>query len=537
LALLSATVIFAGTAAHAQPCRVDALAQGTRLSQATPQFPLATEPLRAFYGQAPAACAWSDADATALIAALAEVESHGLDPRRYRLDAILQRSVTADPLQAGGAPVLIPASTMPARNPQSASDRDVLLTDAALTYARVMMQGQVDPAAIEDDVDLKRPPENSLPALRAALSTGTVAQWLTALPPPTADYAALRTALARYRVLAAAGGWAELPVSNTTVEPGNDADVIPALRQRLFIEGDLAIVEGGETYDPLTVVAVRRFQTRVGLNPDGRLGKTTIQMMNIPVGRRLDQIAANLDRRRAFGRVLPTTRIEVNVPGATGVLYENGIPTLTMRVVVGDRNHPTPMLASAISSIVINPPWNVPYSITSKEILPKLATQPDYLERNRLRWVGEGAQRLVQDPGPGNSLGRIKFDFRNKFDVYLHDTSSRSFFTRDNRAQSHGCVRVEFPVDLAARLLQEDPSWPRQNIEKAIAAGTTLRVAVKRPIPVVLSYWTAFVAQDGIVEFRRDVYGRDARHAAALYGRSQATSRISTPARTKDAPG
>ncbi|MDE1173416.1 MAG: L,D-transpeptidase family protein [Parvibaculaceae bacterium] len=186
---------------------------------------------------------------------------------------------------------------------------------------------------------------------------------------------------------------------------------------------------------------------------------------------------------------------------------------------VGSKTTPTPILISRITSLVINPPWNVPASITQREMLSKIAADPSYLAKNDMYWT-DG--RLVQRAGPKSSLGRIKFDFPNQYQVYLHDTPSRGAFNAADRARSHGCVRLGDPINLAATLLAPDPAWNRTRLDALIDSRDTSRVRLVNPMPVFLAYWTAFVDVDGTTEFRDDLYGRDQRLRLALYGSGSA---------------
>jgi murein L,D-transpeptidase YcbB/YkuD len=256
------------------------------------------------------------------------------------------------------------------------------------------------------------------------------------------------------------------------------------------------------------------FQTRHGLVPDGVLGPGTRAELNAPAEQRLAQIDANLERWRWLPP-LPADRVEVNIAGAEATLYRRGAAQLSMRVIVGDPRHRSPMFASRIDSIVFNPPWNVPASIAVKELLPKEAAHPGYFARNDFHFV-DGA--LQQSPGPKNALGRLKFDFNSPFGVYLHDTPGRAAFGRPNRALSHGCIRLEKPLELAAAILPA-AVWAPESIDAAIAAGTTLRVAVAQPIPLYVLYWSVVVAPDGQLLFHRDVYGWDAKLTQALAAR------------------
>jgi len=360
--------------------------------------------------------------------------------------------------------------------------------------------------------------------LRSVLRRGDVAGWLRELPPRQPEYAALKALLARYRDLAARGDWVKLDAPAKAVKPGKASPLVPLLRRRLAEEGYLE--ESPSPDDVLAgdiLDALKRFQADHGLAVDGALGKKTVEALNVGPAERVRQIALNLERWRQFSRGIPATRIEVNTAAATAALVVADKRVLEMRAVVGKKETPTPLVRSDLRTVIIDPPWIVPVSIIRKEILPALKRKPDYLEKNNMHWQGN---QLVQAPGEKNSLGRIKFEFPSSFDVYLHDTPARSLFTRearDDRARSHGCIRLEKPLDLAEILLKDNGDWPRERIEQAIAEGGTVRVPVTTEIPVVVAYWTAFADRDGRAEFRDDIYGRDARLFEALTRRSGET--------------
>ena len=435
-----------------------------------------------------------------LQAALDDAAAHGVDTGDLRLPA------AADPADTYGA-----------------AEVDILITDAFLRYA-----GRIHPGV---DRETRRywaivpDPIDPAAELATAGDPAAFASLLRALLPSAPAYDRLVDALRRYRGIAAAGGWPAVPDDGEVVLGGDDPR-LATLRRRLTIEGDLAAGAADDDGDAL-VAAVRRFQARHGLDPDGRVGVRTLTELNVTAERRVVQILANLERWRMLPRRMPQTRVVVNVADATLEYLRDGVPSLGMRVVVGDRRHATPVLAAAITAVVLNPPWNVPRSIATREILPKLKRDPGYLARNgivvvgredgdphgqRIDWLKLSADRfpfrLRQLPGPGNALGRIKFDLPNPFDVYLHDTPSKAAFKRPDRGLSHGCVRLERPEELAERLL-DGAAWDADALAAAIATGETRRVALQRPVPVYLLYWTAFVDAAGLVEFRRDLYGRD----------------------------
>jgi len=482
---LLALAVFAFQAAPAAACG-DPLAREAALAGAGEAVDRVA--VTEFYRSWGAGCAWTQENTAAFMHVLDGAAAHGLDPRAFHAEA-LKRGVPEE-------------------------ERDLLLTDAALAYARAMNDGRFDLARIEDDVDFPPSPgPGAVAQLKGALARGDAASWLASLPPKQPEYARLMEALAKYRALAAQGGWPVLQHAGPSLRPGEHSPLVPLLKRRLAAEGDLAAADDDLFFGAAAVDALKHFQSRNGLDVDGVLGKKSLAALNISAAERVAQIEANLERWRAFAHAIPPTRIEVNAAAASAALIVDGERVLAMRAIVGEKKTPTPILVSEVKTIVINPPWVVPESIIRKEILPALARRPDYLEKNRMRWI-DG--QLVQEPGEKNSLGRIKFEFANPFHVYLHDTPYRSLFARDERARSHGCVRLEKPVDLAEWLLERDPAWPRERIEQTIADGATLRIPLRNSIPVIIAYWTSFVDADGTVEFRNDIYGRDIRLLAAL---------------------
>jgi murein L,D-transpeptidase YcbB/YkuD len=461
-------------------------------------------------------CLWGQNDTGEAMTIFAAAAGDGLDPSDFHLSE----------LRALGD----------ATRAEMLRDRDVLLTDAALHYARIMTRGQVDLADIDTDIEFSANPVSSADDITSALTTGRAGAYLAGLAPRAAEYGRLKSALAQYRELTAKGGWLLLP-EGPSLRPGDSGAAIAALGARLKAEGDLTEPFEDVVYGGPLVGAVKNFQSRHGLNADGVVGPKTRAALNIAAQARVQQIEINLERWRILGYAVPATRFEVNVPAAAARLVMNGDTVLDMRAVVGDPKHPTPMLASRITDVVINPIWTVPPSIVKAEIEPILRRDPGYLERNNMHWMNGN---LVQDPGGTNPLGRLRFTFANKFGVYLHDTSAPALFANDNRARSHGCLRLEKPLDLAAALLAENPTWPREKIEETIAGGATIRIPLMKPVPVVIAYWTAFVDPDGTIEFRNDVYGRDERLAgalAALRAEQSRTGRIDDEIRLAEACG
>jgi murein L,D-transpeptidase YcbB/YkuD len=419
--------------------------------------------------------------------------------------------------------------TVPAGLP--AAERDLLLTDSFLRYAAALAGGRVSANAIETDWAFAPLAVDAEADLESALA-GDPGAVLARLAPPEPGYQALQDALARYRALAASGGWRPLP-DGARLKRGDSGAAVLALRRRLAAEDYLSrdALAGG--FDAAVEAAVRRFQAQHGIAADGAVGPDTFRALNVPAAARVEQIRVNLERWRELPRDWPKTRIEVNVPAASLAVIEKDEPRLVMRAIVGAEDHPTPALRARVSAVLFNPRWTIPVSIVKKEILPHLKRDPRYLERNHYVYAGAiRASALQQLPGASNALGRVKFEMPNIYDVYLHDTPTHPLFARAIRALSHGCVRLENPRQLALYALAGQGGWSEEEIDQAIAAGDTQRVPLSRSLPVYLLYWTAFVDAEGAVEFRDDIYGRDFRLATALAARD-AKERLN-PALTLD---
>ena len=484
--------------------------------------PVDTQALKRFYRSRGFAPAWGVDDggrkrAALLLAALAAADAHGLDPGSYHLDAIGVRREPPDE--------------------RDATLRELLLTDAFLRYATHVHSGRVRPEQVDADWGIATGPFDAVASLTRALREPTAFPLvLDSLPPSATEYARLVRTLRRYRAIAARREWPVIPPGLPLRRGDSDAR-IEALRDRLAAEDDLVSRgPGGPIYDRALEDATRRFQGRHGLAVDGIVGPATLGALNVPATERVRQIGLNLERWRWLPRDLGRRHVIVNAADATLEVVADGRPMLASRVVVGDRRHPTPIVEARLDAVVLNPPWNVPASIAVEEMLPRLRQHPRYLADNgivilerrdtdpfglRIDWAGVPSDplpfRLQQRPGPQNPLGRIKFETPNRFDVYLHDTPTRSLFGRPVRAASHGCVRVERARDVAVYVLASSPTpWSTSMIDEAIASGSTRRVPVAQPLPVYLLYWTVFVDADGVTHFRDDVYGRDRRLAAAL---------------------
>lgn len=396
------------------------------------------------------------------------------------------------------------------------------LVQAALDHAHAVRAGRLDSADFQRDWAMRPQSFDPLPSLRAAVAGNRLAAWVASLPPPYAGYDTLVAGLARYRRIAEQGGWSAVGAS-PQVKFGSRGAAVAALRKRLAIE-DPDLAAEGDSFDQPLLDAVRRAQRRYGLNPEGVVGPQTIASLNVPAGDRIKQIKANMERWRWLPTRLEKNRIQVNVAAAVLTVFDGDAPVTSMKAVTGRPGDKTPMLTSSIHSVVINPPWNVPSSIATKELWPKERANPGYLKRNGFRVIdtGNGGTRL-QQASEQSALGRYKFDFDNPFAVYLHDTPVQAGFDRFDRLASHGCVRLEKPADLAKLLLSTTPDWSTDKIDATVAAGKTVRARIANPVAVYLLYWTAFSTPNGVMSFREDPYKWDGVLANKIEARSATT--------------
>ena len=389
---------------------------------------------------------------------------------------------------------------------------DAMLWDRVVRFGQRELGQRVQPSRLDPLWAMDPPQRDVETELLVAHREDRISAWLQTLSPPNPQYAGLILASRRYQALARSGGWLPLP-KGLVGRAGSSHAGILALRARLSLEGyDVPISRSPEVFDAGLVSALKQFQGHHGLLVDGVVGPLTRAELDVPAETRVLQIEANLERWRWMPRNLPADRVEVDIAGAEAVLFRGQVPIFQSRVVVGRPHDKTPMFVSRLNAIVLNPPWNVPTGIANTEILPKAAKDPKYLSENDFIWV-DG--HLQQKAGPKSALGLIKFDLVSPFGVYLHDTPLREVFSKPSRALSHGCMRVEKPLDLATLLLTPQ-GMTLASLQAAIDAKETLRIALNTPTPLYVRYWTAVVDPGGQVSFRPDVYDWDRRLITAL---------------------
>lgn len=445
--------------------------------------------------------------------------------------------------------------------PLDAAVLDLMLTQSFLGYATHLVEGKVDPALVHNDWRARRRKVDLVKLLPPAVDGDSLGRLLAELAPPHAGYRELMDALARYRELAARGGWSRVP-GGESLRPGDIDARLPKLRARLRATGDLAVpadVEGN-AFGPATVAAVKRFQTRHGLEPDGVVGLKSVAAMNVPVEARIRQIELNLERWRWMPRDLGKRYIAVNIADFSLAVVENDETVLAMPVIVGTPFRKTPVFSAQMSYLEFAPFWTVPSTILREDKLPAIRKNPAFLrdhhfrvvrssgrimddqELGRIDWHKVKAEEfpgeLRMDPGPWNPLGRVKFMFPNAFNVYLHDTNERWLFDRSRRTFSSGCIRIGDPVELARYLLRDQRGWNEERLQESLYRDEPLQVGIN-PIPTHLQYWTAWVNDaDGDVEFRNDLYLRDLDLEVALLSlpREHDAAKIADPRPGKGKP-
>jgi len=516
-------------------CRAGLLALGMCLATSPAASETGTEALTAMLQKPVVACGAARLDGQRLtpyypVPIPLWIDEHGPNAR-----ARLLRSTLKDAGREGLEPARYRVAEIEAHwdgaRPDAQACLELLLTAAFDRYARDQRRGRVGPHEADPSWFLRPEAFDPVAALQAAASVTDFSRLLESLPPAHAAYARLRAALARYRQFAERGGWPDLP-AGPKLEPGAEHAQVHVLRARLKVEGDLPALalSFGARYDRALVAAVQRFQQRHGLRPDGIIGARTRAALNLPAAERAAQLRRAMERLRWLPRALGEHYVLVNTAGFELTVIEHGQTVLAMRTINGTPDQATPSFTATLQTLVINPYWYVPERIAQARLWPRARRDPGYLARHGFRvfdtrngwqeldpaqldWAridaGDSGVRLRQEPGPNNLMGRLSFVFPNPYDVFLHDTPERALFERDTRTFSEGCVRIEHAVALALHTLRRAPEWSETRLRKEIDSLRHLNLPLPEPIPVYVLYLSAWVDDDGRVQFRADSYGRE----------------------------
>jgi murein L,D-transpeptidase YcbB/YkuD len=472
--------------------------------------------------------AWTQTDdIDNFLRAAEEAYRDGLDPEDYHLSEIGR--IAAD----------VRAAAAPAN--EAIADLEMLLTDGFFRLVYHIEFGKVDPVRLDPSWNIYKDFGDEDPArwLESALGSPSVFEFIESKKSQHPLYSCLKATLEKYRRIGEEGGWEPVPAGET-LKKGMEDDRVVALRERLSIVGDLpdTVSTTLARFDEDVERAVMRFQERHGLDADGAVGARTLEAMNVPVQRRIDQLRVNLERGRWVLQDMTDTFVLVNIAGFRVYYVRENKFDWSTRAQVGSTYRQTPVFRSQMEYLVFNPTWTVPPTILVKDVLPAIKKDMGYLtEKNMVvldrsgRKVDPGAVDwprfsgsdfpyvIRQEPGPGNALGQVKFIFPNEHFVFLHDTPSKSLFNKSERTFSSGCIRVENPIELARLLLDSQNGWDAAKFEQVIVGGKTQTVYLSRPLPTLLLYWTAFATLDGNCNFRNDVYGRDPAVLEALAGK------------------
>lgn len=332
------------------------------------------------------------------------------------------------------------------------------------------------------------------------------------------QYELLREYLRKYKILDAEGNWPKINTDKKSLKIGDNSLIVLQIKKRLSRLEDYKGDTLNSSFDNELTLALKRFQQRNGINDDGLLNKETITELNIPLKTKLKQILVNMERSRWLPVTLTGDYLAVNIPEFKLHVYRADSLLWSCNAVVGQTVHPTTQFYGEIKYVVFSPYWNIPPGILRNEVLPGMRRNSNYLANHNMEITGYSGGRPVvrQKPGPSNALGLVKFLFPNNYNIYLHDTPSKSLFKESARAFSHGCIRIEEPAKLAAFLLRDTGKWDSTAINTAMKAGKERYVTLENKIPVFIAYFTAFTDREGRLNFRKDIYNLDARLASMI---------------------
>ena len=442
-------------------------------------------------------------------------EQEGLNSKDYHLDFLINKTKQFQHLSI-----------------QEKVDLELIASDAFLIYLSHLLSGKVNPSTIESEWHvLKR--EGKPTDLLKKIHSKNLQQIVEESLPKHKTYTGLKKALAYYNEIKIKG-IDETILEGETIKVGLEDKRIPLIRERLLLLKFLKKpVSNSILYDDDLYNAVKLFQESMGILSDGNIGKATLSALNVSIEDRINQIKVNLERWRWLPQEFENYYIKVNIANYTLSVHKNGVMERSHKAIVGKSARKTPVFDSKMSYLVFNPTWTVPPGILRADVIPGVKKDRTYLQSknltiydhsgnridpNTVDWNTSIAKNYIyrQPPGKENALGAVKFMFPNPFSVYIHDTPSKDLFNKQERAFSSGCIRVQHPLDLAEYLLKDNDSWSREKIEQTIKTNITTSVNINNPPAVYILYWTAWLNEDNVVEFRKDIYSRDLKVLNAL---------------------
>ena len=396
------------------------------------------------------------------------------------------------------------------------ADIELQLTQHFFNYVSYAYTGSVDPEILKWHIPRKKVDAISLLDSLVTNNGKNLERW----EPVSKQYSSLKGALLHLYEIEKTETWDEISLGEAKkYEEGDQGDFVVQLKKKLQLTGDFQLEDTSAIFSPELKAAVQQYQRRMGLMDDGVVGKNVMSELNVPIKKRIEQLLINMERMRWMPNMPEGNGILVNIPQYELHVWEEGKIVFAMDIVVGKTGSETVIFADEVQYVVFSPYWNVPRSIVRSEIYPAMQKNPNYLAEKNMEQIGfsNGLPIIRQKPGNSNSLGRVKFIFPNSYNIYLHDTPSKSLFGAESRAFSHGCIRVSQPTKLAEYLLRHQKDWTPEKIAQAMKVNSEKWVALDEPLPVFISYFTAWVDQDGLLNFRKDIYGHDQRMAERLF--------------------
>ena len=388
----------------------------------------------------------------------------------------------------------------------SLNQAELRLTQHFFEYVKFVYEGKVDPEEMQWHIPRRK--VNAVVLLDSLLKNkrNDEADW----QPLNRSFHLMQDALLRYYAIEKNGGWDTIATTGKKFKEGTENKLIKEVKRRLYLSGDFKEEDTSAIYTKTLKVAVTKVEKGFGLNEDGVIDDKLIQLLNVPVKKRLETMLVNLERMKWMPEQ-SNNFIVANIPEYRLHVYENNKEVLNMDIVVGKAANRTVIFSDELKYVVFSPYWNIPKSIVQNEILPSMQKNSNYLNRNNMEITGynNGLPVVRQKPGNSNSLGLVKFIFPNQYNIYFHDTPAKSLFQRDKRAFSHGCIRLHKPFEFAKYLLRDNSTWTDEKIREAMHSDKEKWVTLKSSVPVFITYFTSWVGEDGTVFFRDDVYNHD----------------------------